>query len=161
MADRSACVLSFDITLRDNCPAGSKVCGTGEMKMFKQRGGLIASIVFSVLILSSTHVRAQWTVSYRDDKRGDLNAVFFADQKNGWVIGDRGLILATHDAGSNWFTQNPRVTASLSDIFFRNREEGWIVAAGGRILHSSDGGDTWQMMFQLQAPAGAGSKDAP
>lgn len=31
-----------------------------------------------------------------------LNAVFFLDQKHGWIVGERGLVLCTADGGMSW-----------------------------------------------------------
>jgi len=37
--------------------------------------------------------------------RNNLNGIFFIDSLNGWVVGDRGMILHTTDAGRSWSRQ--------------------------------------------------------
>jgi photosystem II stability/assembly factor-like uncharacterized protein len=115
---------------------------------------------FALLLGAASSLQAQWVTAHRDEARADLNVIFFVDDKNGWVIGDRGLLRATHDGGGKWFTQDAKVSANLSDILFRNKEEGWLIA-GAHILRSQDGGDTWEQLYQIPVPPGARPRDAP
>jgi photosystem II stability/assembly factor-like uncharacterized protein len=74
---------------------------------------------------------------------GKLNAVFFADRKNGWAVGAGGKIFQTASSGKTWREQNSRGTKDLFDVFFRDMKEGWAVGDEGTILHTQTGGNVW------------------
>jgi len=77
--------------------------------------------------------------------RTTLNAVFFADGENGWVVGHDSTILATSDGGNSWQIQYraPAREQPLLDVWFRNPREGIAVGAYGLFLTTSDGGASW------------------
>lgn len=74
-----------------------------------------------------------------------LNDVYFADNQNGWAIGDNGIIVNTTDGGQNWTSQTSGTTEKLRAVFFIDANTGWI--AGGlntkTILKTTDGGSNW------------------
>jgi photosystem II stability/assembly factor-like uncharacterized protein len=108
--------------------------------------------------------QAQWVVAFQDQSKRDLNSVFFMDGRYGWIIGNRGIIHATQDNGSEWSAQNPGVNDNLYDVFFRTRDEGWLVtsgARGSRVLKTVDGGESWELVYQIEAPPGARGNDVP
>lgn len=81
--------------------------------------------------------------------------VFFADDRNGWIVGGGGTILHSNDSGNSWMPQafpafnarpaqnESQAGAQLNSIFFRGRRRGWIAGDAGTILLSDDGGDSW------------------
>jgi photosystem II stability/assembly factor-like uncharacterized protein len=73
---------------------------------------------------------------------GDWNAIYFVDNQNGWVVGDR---IKHTTNGKNWTEQtNPdTLSRAMLDVFFLNANEGWIVGNQGLILHTTNGGTTW------------------
>lgn len=73
----------------------------------------------------------------------DLRNVYFVDSRRGWVIGDGGTILATHNGGKSWVLQPSGVTVTLWDIYFLSPQLGWIVGDDGLILKTSNGGKQW------------------
>lgn len=90
-----------------------------------------------------------------------LNQICFLDAKQGWAVGDRGVILHTDDGGQRWLTQNSGVDCTLSSVCFANDQLGW--AAGGRtqpythlssgvVLSTRDGGKTWSHDDKLILP---------
>jgi photosystem II stability/assembly factor-like uncharacterized protein len=72
-----------------------------------------------------------------------LNALYFADRKNGWTVGTGGKILQTASGGKTWREQNSGVTKDLFDVFFKNASEGWAVGDEGVILRTNTGGNVW------------------
>lgn len=72
----------------------------------------------------------------------EFNDVFFADEKNGWIVGDQGKIIHTGNGG-NWDEQDSGVGATLYAVHFTNSTNGWVVGNYGIILHTVDGGNTW------------------
>jgi len=72
-----------------------------------------------------------------------LQSVYFADQNNGWVVGEAGTILNTVDGGQSWQLQNSSTPNDLNSVYFSNTSTGWIVGDGGIILNTTDGGTSW------------------
>lgn len=77
----------------------------------------------------------------------------FADEKNGWIVGEFGTIHHTADGGQTW---NPQQESLLGDeivdvldlptffgIHFVNAQEGIAAGLEGRIARTHDGGATW------------------
>lgn len=69
--------------------------------------------------------------------------IAFLDANRGFVVGDRGMLLATEDGGKTWRPVTVPVQENLTAVFFHG-ELGWIAGWGGAILHTADGGRTWQ-----------------
>ena len=82
---------------------------------------------------------------------GHYYGVFFADEDNGWVVGDRpqggesyGAVFYTDDGGGSWRRQKGPVGAfqyrKLRAVAFVDGENGVIVGDKGLIVHTSNGG---------------------
>jgi len=76
--------------------------------------------------------------------RSPLRDVAFLDDRRGFIVGDRGLILATEDGGRSWRELQAPTQENLTAVFFRG-ERGWVAGWSGVILHSADGGRSWQL----------------
>jgi photosystem II stability/assembly factor-like uncharacterized protein len=74
-----------------------------------------------------------------------FNAVSFVEERRGWAVGERGLVLATTNGGRSWFRQESNVDVDLLDVKFIDAGEGRAVGAGGTILHTTDGGAHWRL----------------
>ncbi|MDQ3820876.1 MAG: YCF48-related protein [Acidobacteriota bacterium] len=72
----------------------------------------------------------------------DLNAVYFVDQKRGWVGGDGGFVSHTADGGATWAQQAVDTKDSINDIYFRNKDNGYLLA-GSSIFQTDNGGRVW------------------
>src|SRR5438552_10538922 len=55
-----------------------------------------------------------------------LHAVQFVDAKEGWAVGDEGVVWHTIDAGKNWERQATGTRASLRSVQFLSPFLGWI-----------------------------------
>ena len=86
-------------------------------------------------------INGQWTPD-QIHISGYYNSIDFADNQNGWVVGDR--ILHTSD-GYEWIeqTNHPLLEGSLFDVCFINSNEGWTVGTTGQVLKTSNGGELW------------------
>jgi photosystem II stability/assembly factor-like uncharacterized protein len=72
----------------------------------------------------------------------NLNAIDFADNNNGWIVGDQ-IILHTTDAGISWTKQpftNPTV---LHAIWPMDPMTAYAAGANGRFLGTTDAGAHW------------------
>ena len=74
-----------------------------------------------------------------------FNAVAFVDERRGWAVGERGLLLVTSNGGREWRTQESNVSVDLSDVKFIDERTGWAVGAQGTVIHTTDGGAHWQI----------------
>lgn len=66
--------------------------------------------------------------------------------KRVFVVGERGHILHSADAGNSW-TQVPVPTSSnLTAVYFADEKNGWAVGHAETIVRTQDGGDSWQLV---------------
>lgn len=89
-----------------------------------------------------------------------LTAVSFADDKNGWAVGQWGAILHTADGGENWTIQRLETQEDrpLFSVHFFDANEGVAVGLWSLVLRTQDGGKTW-MPVDLPAPPEGGKAD--
>jgi len=82
----------------------------------------------------------------------ELVGIDFADDHNGWVVGDRGTIWHTRDGGSTWHAQPTGVRETIHGVTFIDDRRGWAVGGGlrpyrhttkGLVLSTRDGGAHW------------------
>lgn len=116
------------------------------MRHIPTKSLLRKAVALLLLMVSASVAGAQqgWVSVKSDGATGkDLNAVYFADSKRGWVAGDGGFVSRTTDGGLTWTKQPVATKDSINDIYFRNRTDGYLLA-GNSIFRTDDGGDTWQ-----------------
>jgi photosystem II stability/assembly factor-like uncharacterized protein len=75
------------------------------------------------------------------DRFFDVQAL---DAEKAIVVGYRGKILLTTDAGFTWTQPASGTNRALYRVRFVDPENGWISGQEGLILHTTDGGKTWQ-----------------
>lgn len=95
-----------------------------------------------------------------------LRGVCFADATRGWIVGDKGLCLASDDGGKRWSAQATGSTATLRSVRFNDAQHGFACGDGdaaaprasghmvmgrapnsGSLLSTSDGGKTWSQQW--------------
>ena len=81
----------------------------------------------------------------------NLNAVFFININEGWIVGDGGIILHTTDGGTNWQKQQSNSVSDLYDVYFSNESNGVAVGWDG-IFHTIDGGKKWIKCNGINGP---------
>ncbi len=76
-------------------------------------------------------------------------SIKFADATDGWLVGDRGLLLWTNDGGRTWQDVRDRLPDRAGRCFdfhaleVRGRDV-WIAGSPGTLVwHSTNGGETW------------------
>lgn len=116
----------------------------------KKRGWIVGSLlnqdeeVVDSLVLQTLDSGETWTrVTVPADKM-ELYHVDFVNDDLGWVVGDKGLILATKDGGQTWAKQNSGTDVGLFNIDFRDSNDGIAVGSKGTILRTENGGATWE-----------------
>lgn len=109
-----------------------------------RRGLTQCAIAFLVLPAAAFVTLAQqgWIATKISSATGDLNTVFFLDNKLGWVGGDNGFLGRTDDGGRTWVRQSVATDAAINDIYFRDKEDGFLIA-GNAIFVTHDNGMQW------------------
>ncbi len=77
--------------------------------------------------------------------RATLTALFFLDERQGWIVGHDATILRTGDAGESWQLVHhaPEEERPLLDLWFRDARRGTAIGAYGFYLVTADGGESW------------------
>jgi photosystem II stability/assembly factor-like uncharacterized protein len=113
----------------------------------KKKGWIVGSVsrrdvVTDSLVLHTDDAGATWRRQLVPS-RDELINLDFADDRRGWIAGDKGTILATTDGGLNWTRQRTGTNATLYHLHFLDEERGWAVGERGTILRTTNGGETW------------------
>jgi photosystem II stability/assembly factor-like uncharacterized protein len=95
--------------------------------------------------MHTTNAGGAWSRDTSVSASENLNDVFFADARHGWVVGTNGAILHTRDGGVTWSKQNPTAN-TLESVAFSDTADGWAVGQGGVILGTHDGGASWYVV---------------
>jgi photosystem II stability/assembly factor-like uncharacterized protein len=123
--------------------------------MFSIKGGFQGRKFYALFLLIALAglglAQAQgWTAARRGQAGKDLNAVFFADSKRGWIAGDAGFLSRTKDGGRTWSSQSVGTTDAINDIYFRGKDDGYLLASNN-IFGTTDAGETWREVRAFQA----------
>jgi photosystem II stability/assembly factor-like uncharacterized protein len=99
----------------------------------------------SGLYLKSVNGGTTWTVKPDPNSTPlpPLNAVDFADDTNGWIVGSSGKILKTTNGGTSWSTQTSGTAQHLYAVKAIDAQNACAVGQTGRIIRTNDGGATW------------------
>jgi photosystem II stability/assembly factor-like uncharacterized protein len=90
-----------------------------------------------------------------------LRSTFFIDQKEGWVVGDEGVILHTLNGGQTWQRQATGLRSSLRSVHFLTPDVGWVVGreelpygmgSVGVVLFTNNGGLEWKQQLAKVLP---------
>ena len=66
---------------------------------------------------------------------GYLQDVQFVDERIGWIVGERGVVLYTSNGGRRWHRLPVETAAALRGLAFVAPRGGWMVGDHGVILH--------------------------
>jgi photosystem II stability/assembly factor-like uncharacterized protein len=121
---------------------------------------LWAPLLACLLPAALSHAPAAAAPRYFED--ATLRAVQLVDDREGWAVGDQGVIWHTIDGGQTWTRQSTGVRASLRSVCFpgSNPYEGWVVGrdelpgagSSGVVLHTRDGGLHWKPALMHALP---------
>ena len=86
-----------------------------------------------------------WT--YMFQRSFDLNEFSFVNKNFGWLVGAKGTILKTTDAGIHWVNQYSQslTTQYLQCVYFVNNDTGWI-GGFGILLKTTNAGLNWDKL---------------
>jgi photosystem II stability/assembly factor-like uncharacterized protein len=99
-------------------------------------------LIISTFILTFSEVPAQW-MQINSGTTNSLQSVHFADNNNGYVVGEAGLILKSTDGGLTWQNVSAPGSTTYYDVFVFNQNEAVVVGGGGMIVRTTNGGTNW------------------
>ncbi|MGQ9705375.1 MAG: YCF48-related protein [bacterium] len=73
-------------------------------------------------------------------------AIFFLNDKKGWIAGYQKQISKTDD-GVMWRTIDTGLNYRFSDIYFINENTGFMTTRDGYIVKTDDGGEKWNIIY--------------
>lgn len=117
----------------------------------KKRGVVVGSVlnkkdeVIDSLVMKTEDEGQTWQ-RVRVPSKTELFHLDFVGSNRGWIVGDKGVILASADGGKSWATQHSGTERALYNVDFRDDKAGYAVGGGGTILRSEDGGATWELI---------------
>jgi photosystem II stability/assembly factor-like uncharacterized protein len=71
--------------------------------------------------------------------------VHFRDTQNGWVVGPKGILLASSDGGLTWRVASNGIVDNITDIKMVSRAFGYAVTRNAYVLRTRDGGVRWDL----------------
>jgi photosystem II stability/assembly factor-like uncharacterized protein len=119
-------------------------------------GGKSASVTITVLSpalpppppVDTTSALGSWTLVLDRPLSSKYEGVSFPDSLHGWVVADRGDIIATADAGVTW-TQQATGMGFLRSLDFLDASHGFAGTLTGQLYRTNDGGMTWNGIADL------------
>ena len=78
--------------------------------------------------------------------KAELYHLDFVGNSRCWIVGDRGLILASYNGGASFQLQKSGTDKDLYNVDFRDEYEGYAVGGKGTILRTENGGETWEIV---------------
>src|ERR1043166_3347766 len=102
----------------------------------------VVTLVFLILLATPGRAQQGWVATQVAPPDQDLNAVYFLDNKRGWIGGDDGFLLRTDDAGKTWTKQIVKTAGAINDVYFRDKDAGFLIA-GNAIFVTHDSGENW------------------
>lgn len=88
-----------------------------------------------------------WRQSQEVPVDGLLTALSFIDARQGWAVGQGGVLLHTTDGGEHWSLQQRfEGKPALLSVWFANASRGLVSGAYGYLARTLDGGQSWQRL---------------
>jgi photosystem II stability/assembly factor-like uncharacterized protein len=121
----------------------------------------IRTLSLSLTVLAAALSPSVRGADLRNFEDAALHGVQFWDNREGWAVGDEGVIWHTIDGGKHWERQPSGVRASLRSLHFLDPYTGWVVGreelpngagATGVVLHTKDGGLSWKRVMLNMLP---------
>jgi photosystem II stability/assembly factor-like uncharacterized protein len=124
------------------------------MRCYRLLAFIAGPVLLICLCVANSKAVGRWTAQ-KSGTLAWLHAVYFLNEKKGWVAGGNGVLLTTEDGGYTWTSLKRPTEDKLLDVFFKDEKEGWLVCESNfyqirdgeprsYLLHTIDGGAKWQ-----------------
>ena len=88
-----------------------------------------------------------------------LNDIYFFDKKNGWAVGQEGMIVGTTDGGKRWDIQTSKVGNWLKGVHFVSPKIGYAVGMNETVVKTSNGGRQWNVLRGGEVASAVGDEE--
>ena len=88
-----------------------------------------------------------------------LTDIYFFDKKNGWAVGQEGMIVGTKDGGKRWDVQTSKVGNWLKGVNFVSPKVGYAVGMSETIVQTKNGGKQWSLLRGGEVAAAVGDAE--
>jgi photosystem II stability/assembly factor-like uncharacterized protein len=100
----------------------------------------------AALMVNVPHDPAGDLGHYKLDTREDLLGISCRGTTDAWVVGERGLLLATRDAGATWQVMDSGVSTTLRAVALAAPDTVYVAGDDGMARASFDGGRSWRSL---------------
>lgn len=160
LIDRGFCLSTTEQNLKENCISEGGI-NLGEINYTVRALEPNTTYFYSAFaenpngigygrILSiSTGNKVNWRFVYEYDdgfNNAELNSLSFINNSQGWIVGNRGIIIKTTDGGKTWdksFYDRINTREDLLFVNFININQGLVIGSEGTIFRTLDGGNSW------------------
>jgi photosystem II stability/assembly factor-like uncharacterized protein len=101
---------------------------------------LLITTMFTMIVCFTY---SQWNWSNPTPFGYHLSDVHFPDENTGYIVGEKGTVLKTTDAGASWNFMPSGTLRRLEMVWFTDAETGYVTSDSGFIMKTTDGGETW------------------
>src|SRR3989442_1390402 len=91
-----------------------------KIEIAKRIVTVVATMLLFVAAIS--HAQSGWSGMTIGSGGKDLNAVYFADSKRGWVGGDDGFFSHTEDGGATWIERRIGTDHAINHVHFTSTD---------------------------------------
>ena len=88
-----------------------------------------------------------------------LNDIYFFDKKNGWAVGQEGMIVGTTDGGRRWDVQTSKVGNWLKGVHFVSPKIGYAVGMNETVVKTDNGGRQWNVLRGGEVASAVGDEE--
>ncbi len=112
--------------------------------------GLASTLSFSlclVFLFSAGQAHGSMDPVWTMDMMQVFFDIEFLNKEKAVIVGDRGLVLVSHNRFKNlWSPRDSGTQELLTSLCFVDEQNGWAAGHGGIVIHTSDGGNTWKTL---------------
>jgi photosystem II stability/assembly factor-like uncharacterized protein len=125
-----------------SCEACSQGRGGSSSGLSSGGGGWLVGQ--AALMVNVPHDPTGDVGHYQLDTREDLLGIACRGTTDAWVVGERGLLLSTRDAGKSWQVMDSGVTSTLRAVALAAPDTVYVAGDEGMARASFDGGRSWR-----------------
>jgi photosystem II stability/assembly factor-like uncharacterized protein/AcrR family transcriptional regulator len=136
--------LQRDLTQYEDDIVAGVLTTLGAQPRRRTRRMRIRSAALAVLLYLSGGVPAFAAPVDIREIRQNLFGACFANERDGWMVGELGRIFRTRDGGASWERQDAGTKRPFLAVECIDADTAWIAGKEGIVYGTRDGGRSWQ-----------------
>ncbi len=106
---------------------------------------LLTFLLYSITIQAQITEKVLSEIDVKTiESETDLHDITFTSENKGFIVGEKGKLAKTENAGNSWTVESLKTRKNLNAIYFETPTKGWIAGDNGLVLSTEDGGQTWK-----------------